>query len=80
MKTIIIAELPKHPKGTTFEWVRSRKEKHQATVVGYHIEHNTDTGRTEVQYRIQYDIGVQLMTATVARSTVDMGVMKGAKL
>lgn len=77
-KTVTYEE-PKHPIGTTFEWVRSRKVKHTATVVGYHIEHNTDTGRTEVQYRISYDIGVQMMTATVARSTVDMGVMKGNK-
>jgi hypothetical protein len=77
-KTVTYEE-PKHPIGTTFEWVRSRKVKHQATVVGYHIEHNTDTERTEVQYRISYDIGVQMMVATVARSTVDMGVMKDLK-
>lgn len=77
-KTVTYEE-PKHPIGTTFKWVRSRKVKHQATVVGYHIEHNTDTERTEVQYRISYDIGVQMMTATVARSTVDMGVMKDLK-
>jgi hypothetical protein len=71
--------LPKHPVGTTFTWVRSRKVKYEATVVGYHLEYDTDTGRTEVQYRISYDIGVQMMTATVARSTIDMAVMKGNK-
>lgn len=69
-------QLPKHPIGTTFTWVRGRKSRHEATVVGYHIEHDTDTNHTNVQYRIQYDIGVQLMVATVARATVDMGVMK----
>ena len=79
MKTVIIAELPKHPVGTEFEWVRSRKVKHQAKVIGYVIEHHTDTKRSNAMYKIQYDIGVQIMTATVARSTVDMAVMKGAK-
>lgn len=71
--------LPQHPVGTEFTWVRSRKVSHQATVVGYHLEYDTDTDHANVQYRIQYDIGVQIMTATVARSTVDMAVMKGGK-
>ena len=71
--------LPKHPVGTRFTWVRSRKVKHEAVVVGYHLEYDTDTDHANAQYRIQYDIGVQIMTATVARSTVDMAVMKGAK-
>lgn len=66
--------LPKHPVGTKFTWVRSRKVKHEATVVGYHLEYNTD--HAEATYRIQYDIGLQIMTATVARSTVDMAVAK----
>ena len=73
----IDVELPKHQVGTKFTWVRNRKTKHEAEVVGYSIEHHTDTGYTNVSYRISYDIGVQIMTATVARSTVDMATEKG---
>lgn len=69
-------ELPKWPVGTTFLYVRGAKQKHDATIIGYHIEHDTDTGRTNVTYRISYDIGVQLMVATVARSTVDMAMAR----
>lgn len=68
--------LPKHPIGTKFTWARSRKVKHEAEVVGYHLEYDTDTDHASVLYRIQYDIGVQIMTATVARATVDMAVAK----
>lgn len=75
MATISIeAEAPQHPIGTKFTWVRSRKVKHEAEVVGYHVEYDTDTDYLNVHYRIQYDIGVQMMTATVARATVDMAV------
>lgn len=75
----ITAELPKHPVGTKFTWKRSRSERYDVEVIGYHIEHNSDTGKTDVTYRIQYKLGdIQIMTATVARSTVDMAVM-GAK-
>lgn len=65
---------PKHPVGTKFTWVRSRKVKHEAEVIGYSVEHHTDTGYTNVSYRIQYDIGVQVVQAVVARATVDMAV------
>jgi deferrochelatase/peroxidase EfeB len=79
MQTTITTELPKHPVGTKFTWKRSRTERYDVEVIGYHIEHNTDTGKTDVTYRIKYNLGdIQIMTATVARSTVDMAVM-GAK-
>ncbi len=78
MKTIIVAELPKHKVGTKFTY-RHGKNKFDAEVIGYHIEHNTDTKRTEVTYRAKYELaGMQTMFVTVARSTVDMSVM-GAK-
>lgn len=69
-------ELPKHPIGTKFIWVRGKAARHEAEVIGYHLELNTDTQQANVQYRIRYDIGVQIMTANVARSTVDMAVIK----
>lgn len=68
-------ELPKHPIGTKFTWRRSKSERYNVEIVGYHIEHNTDTNNTDVTYRVQYKLGdMQVMTATVARSTVDMAV------
>ena len=77
MKVQLTVELPKYPVGTKFTWVRNRTTRHNVEVIGYHIEHNTDTKRTDVTYRIQYKLGdIQVMTATVARSTVDMAVAK----
>lgn len=70
-------ELPKHLIGTKFTWRRSRSERYDVEVIGYHIEHNTDTGKTDVTYRVQYNLGdLQVMTATVARSTVDIALIK----
>ena len=72
----LTVELPKHPIGTKFTWKRSKSERYDVEVVGYHVEHNTDTGVTDVTYRIQYNLGdIQVMTATVARSTVDMAIL-----
>lgn len=65
--------LPRHQVGTKFTY-RYGKNSYDAEVIGYHIEHNTDTGNTDVTYRIVYSFipGLQdTMTATVARSTVD---------
>lgn len=77
MKSVLVFEYPKHNVGTRFVWKKSKNVTHDATVIGYHIEHNTDTKRTDVTYRIQYKLGdIQVMTATVARSTVDMAVME----
>ena len=72
----ITAELPKHPIGTKFIY-RHGKQKYDAEVIGYHIEHNTDTDYISVTYRARYDFaGLQIMTVTVARSTVDMAIMR----
>lgn len=71
----ITAELPKNPIGTKFIY-RYGKQKYDAEVIGYHIEHNTDTGNIDVTYRAKYDFaGLQIMIVTVARSTVDMAIM-----
>ena len=62
-------ELPKHKIGTTF--LLGGKHKREATVTGYHIEHDTDTGQTLAQYRATYKLAGQTMTATVPRATLD---------
>jgi len=68
-------DLPKHAVGTKFTY-RVGKGKYEATVVGYHVEHNTDTGYVNVTYRAEYLFaGMQMITATVARSTVDMALL-----
>lgn len=75
MKTIIVAELPKHKVGTKFVY-RYGKAKFDATVIGYHIEHNTDTKKSEVTYRAEYKLGdLQIMKVNVARATVDSSVV-----
>ena len=40
-------------------------------IVGLHIEHDTDTGETKLQYRIAYTFSGQAMTAVVPRTTID---------
>ncbi len=71
-------ELPKHAVGTKFTYRRGKFQT-EATVVGYHIEHNTENDSTNVTYRIAYNFaGLQDMVATVARSTVDMALLQTA--
>lgn len=71
-------ELPKHPIGIKFTY-RYGKQSYDAEVIGYHIEHDTDTGYTNVQYRAQYNFaGLQIMKINVARSTVDRSVFATA--
>ena len=71
-------ELPKHPVGTQFTY-RRPKQSHQATIVGYHIEHDTDSDRTRVSCRISYNFaGLQQMTATVPPATVDRALLAAA--
>ena len=71
----ITVELPKNPIGTKFLY-RNGKQKVEAVVVGYHIEHNTEDDYTNVTYRISYNFaGLQDMVSTVARSTVDMAIL-----
>lgn len=79
MAVTLTVELPKHPVGTQFTWRKARGVYRDCTIVGYHIEHNTDTGKTDVTYRVSYPFISQTMTATLARSTVDMAVIKQSK-
>lgn len=68
---------PKHKIGTKFEWVKTRTNRHEVTIIGYNIEHHTDTGYTNVTYRVEYSfLNGQNIIATLARSTVDMAIMK----
>lgn len=72
-------ELPKHEIGTKFIH-KAGKQTNEAEVIGYQIVHNTDTNKTNVMYRIRYNFaGLQDITATVARSTVDIGIIKQEK-
>jgi hypothetical protein len=64
---------PAHPVGTTFTY-RKGKQAHAAEVVGYHVEHDTDSGVTSVIYRVAYDFAGQRMVASVPRSIVDRAV------
>lgn len=66
-------DLPKHNVGTKFMYRRGKLHT-EAEIVGYNIDHNTDTNRSNVTYRIQYAFGTQVMVANVARSTVDMAM------
>lgn len=71
----ITFDLPKHKIGSKFIY-KYGKQKFDAEIIGYHIEHNTDTDTTNVTYRIAYNFaGLQDMTATVARSTVDKAML-----
>ena len=72
----LLVELPKHKVGTQFTWRKARGVSHEVTIVGYHVEHNTDTGHTDVTYRVSYPFINQTMTAVLARSTVDMAIAK----
>ena len=74
--TTLLVELPKHKVGTQFTWRKARGVYRECTIVGYHIEHNTDTGHIDVTYRVSYPFINQTMTAVLARSTVDMAIMK----
>ena len=72
-------ELPKHSIGTKFVY-QYGKQKYDAEIIGYHIEHSTDTNFTNVTYRAKYKLGdLQVMTATVARSTVDRSLLETVK-
>lgn len=63
--------LPPTGTGFQFEYNPTSKQKYVATVIGYHIEHNTDTGNTTVQYRISYgNPGMNYMVGNVSPSTV----------
>jgi hypothetical protein len=64
-------ELPKWPVGTDFLLIKGRDDKRPAKVIGYHVEHDTDTGHTNVTYRIEYSVAGQRVTANVARATLD---------
>jgi hypothetical protein len=73
----IQVEAPRHPIGTTFTWrkgIRNRPGGVPAAVVGFHIEHDTDTGKATIIYRIAYDFAGQAMRASVPQSIVDRAV------
>jgi hypothetical protein len=73
-------DLPKHPIGTQFTYNPNGKQKHAATIVGYHIEHNTDDGRTRISYRAQYNFAdMQIMTVNVPPAMVDRALFAEAR-
>lgn len=68
-------ELPPRPIGTRF--IYSVANSGEAEVIGYHVEHDTDSGLTDVTYRVEYAFGGgspyanQLITTDVPRATVE---------
>lgn len=72
MTMTLTVEMPRWDVGTPLTY-RGRS----AEVIGYHIEHDTDTGACNVTYRIAYEFSGQHMTVTVPRSTVDRSKMSG---
>jgi hypothetical protein len=69
-----IYELPQHQIGTHFTY-KPGKESYDATVIGYHVEHDTDTGQTNVTYRISYNFGGQRIVTDVPRTTVERAIL-----
>ncbi len=65
-------ELPKWPIGTDLLLRKGRNAAYPARIVGYHVEHDTDTGNTNVTYRVKYRVAEQIIIANLARATVDM--------
>lgn len=66
---------PKHAIGTKFIYKRGGKTPAEATIVGYHIEFDTDTDRLNVTYRVTYEFAGQPVTANVPRATVDRALL-----
>lgn len=66
---------PRAKLGDQFTY-RSGKSLRPATITGYHIEVDTDTGRVSVTYRGTYDLAGQLVTVTVPRSIVDFQLIR----
>lgn len=68
----LTVELPPRPIGTHFAYSpKTYKNKYDAEITGYHVEHDTDTGLTMVIYRIACDLLGQRITATVPCATVE---------
>lgn len=66
--------------GTEFTYQPgSYKDRRPATVVGYHIEHNTDTGKTSIGYRIKYDTALNPIVTDVPATTVTRAMFKEAQ-
>lgn len=59
-------ELPRLDIGLKFNY-----KGRITTIIGYHIEHDTDTNHTNATYRVAYEFAGQKMTATLPRSTVE---------
>ena len=70
-------EKPKHAVGTQFELKRG-KRKDIMTILGYQIVYHTETGNKLATYT--YDVFHEFMGQRIyenlARSTVDMAIMK----
>lgn len=72
--------VPKHDIGSEFMYRPNRHAEYKAKIVGYHIEHNTDTFKTDVTYRVRYNFaGLQMMTVNLSRATVDRAMLSLAK-
>jgi hypothetical protein len=66
------------PVGTEFK-LRKGKSTRDATVIGYRIEHNSDTGVTSVSYRVGYDFCGQRMTDDYPRNTITRALWEERK-
>lgn len=74
METITFDTSSLHPVGTKF--ITRDKAKREATVIGYHVEFDTDTQKLNVTYRIETIIVGQSVTSDVPRSTVDRAILE----
>jgi hypothetical protein len=65
-------DLPPRPIGTRFPFKQSsRNPARDAEIVGYHIEHDTDSEITKIGYRIAYDFIGQRVTIDVPPTTIE---------
>ena len=69
-------ELPKRKIGTKFIYRPHKVAQHEATIIGYQIIHETDTGYTNMTYHISYDYLGQTMKTSVPRSTVERTLLQ----
>jgi hypothetical protein len=56
------------PVGTVFQ--QGGKGKRPTTIIGYHVQFDSDTQKTDITYRVQYEFGGQTIITDVPRNTV----------